>query len=215
MSLDFTVTFACPERPVGSTLIEIARRLGPLGYVRSTNVVAADMDPQRGVFDEVDEELGERHLSDSSASLDEWPGAAVEFLSRDTGSIYVLLGRSRSFYLNVWVDVPEAWLRRMVHEAREQSFYSVVSAVADASNASVALGDLEQAFEPRSPEELQAYIRQCADVSVRSNTQLFVLPAQDEPYVAVKRTWGEKSKMWRKSGYWIVETEDYREFWSR
>jgi len=216
MSMDFTIVFAAPDRAIGSVLIDIDSRLKRSAYRCSGAIVRAGMDASRGVFDEIDTETDAfRQVTEVAATLDEWPGAAVEYLNQSVGTMYLLLGRQRGEYLNVWVDVAERQLRRAIHEDKARVFYRALAAIAGACHSDVGIGDLEIPFKPRRPQELKESLNELAHSSSRSNTQVFLFrdpkarPAELEP------KWGEGAKAWRfDGGYWVVETLEYRQFWS-
>ncbi len=159
MSMDFTVALGGPDQTVGDFVGAVEQRLTPTLFERSGSIVRVVFDDSRGVFDEAEEEEevgGFSNGSEVKRQLESWTGGAVEFLHREIGSFYLLVGRKEGQWVNAWVDVTERTFRRMVEDGLVFSFYAALNAIALGCQAAAGLADLEQPFEPCAPDDLLA-----------------------------------------------------------
>lgn len=215
MGMDFTVVFAGPDAATGEVLERVEEHLYAAAFVRTSALVRAELDVARGVFDEVQDELvGFHAITEVSAKLGKWGGAAVEFSHADAGTLYVLIARSGARFVNAWVDVSETRLRHLTEDGLRSTYYAGLNAIARGCEAAVGLGDLEIAFEPVGPDELAGKVASSRDPSQRDPTQLFIAPSAEVGPDDPEALWGPGCRGRHfVDGYVFIETAEYRNFW--
>lgn len=151
MSIEFTFALAGPLVPLTGLMADIESAFAEAGFVRSPAVCRVELD-DRGVFDEIDEDILSIDSFAGTSIPENWGGLSVEFNNNEY-SIYVLIGSHQGKYRNAFLDISSQVLDQLVETDKLDQFIHLVLIVASKMKAAAGFGTYELDFEPLTTEQ--------------------------------------------------------------
>ena len=209
MSMDYVVLLAAVGESLTLSTLTAHAQLQKAGWKLGPSVTEAQLDPQRAVFDETDQEL--RRVADLGAivtQISDWTGIALEYHHDQVGGIYVLWGGSSGF-LNVWIEISEPTFRATVNTPARLILYRAITDLALAFGAECGVGDVELGREPRSPHLLRADLIRDGQMPEAPHTRLYLTNELD-----TERPAWSGANTTTFHGLHLIETRPFMYFWS-
>lgn len=151
MSQEFSIALAGYWQNATLHLARIEKALSTHGFTRSRTINLVELDKERGVFDETDEEIKAfDFLLPQLGQVARASGLAVEFFSSDL-RFYLILTRFSSTTLCSYLDISMRLVEQACRGGQFQQLLEAVEAVALACEIVDGLGGLNQPFAPIEP----------------------------------------------------------------
>jgi hypothetical protein len=213
MGIEFSTILAAPDSPIIDIAVRLEQAFKSIGLRHDFGIVRAAYDRDLEVFDELQPEQESRvkaGFAELSSEVADWPGFSVEYWS-DGLPLYVLVGRQTdaASYLNLWIDIGERHLAKLIKANEVRRFVSVIASAASAANALGGYGHSALDFHRLAPDGSVAAISSLPEFPGQP-ASLGVIPVTTMSQSDIQKVYGRQFDChFSALGFWILLHRDF------